>query len=174
MAVCNKSDRAFLLYDVGLLFFLHVFFLSLCFFIYTVISADFLHTRKTFQVKSPAVKFFFLTIRELVGIISRRSVSRNLTILFVCWLSAGLGISRISSMRFADESESPTPSLSSLHSSSLSSASSTTSTSSSLDHNNRGHQLLLLEAPSSKRGNFHLTAQFFVIVDGHNWANYRI
>jgi hypothetical protein len=55
-------------------------------------------------------------------------------------------------MRFADESESPTPSLSSLHSSSLSSASSTASTSSSLDHHHRGHQLLLLEAPSSKRG----------------------
>lgn len=55
-------------------------------------------------------------------------------------------------MRFADESESPTPSLSSLHSSSLSSASSTASTSSSLDNHHRGHQLLLLEAPSSKRG----------------------
>ncbi|KAK4023938.1 hypothetical protein OUZ56_009330 [Daphnia magna] len=51
-------------------------------------------------------------------------------------------------MRFADESESPTPSLCSLHSS-LSSASSTASTSSSGHH--RGHQLLLLEAPASKR-----------------------
>ncbi|KAI9556182.1 hypothetical protein GHT06_018756 [Daphnia sinensis] len=60
------------------------------------------------------------------------------------WLKALQSIS----LSPRDESESPTPSLSSLHSS-LSSASSTASTSSSGHH--RGHQLLLLDAPPSKR-----------------------